>query len=478
MGGSGPRLERVGIPLVRVSKAKGRDDLISPELQLGAIEQYAKRKNIRLLGAVEALDESGSQEKSKWWKTLEGVVTRIEAREAQVVLVWKFSRAARHRRRWAVTVDRIEVAGGSLESATEDVDTSTSTGRLTRGMLAELAAWEAEVKGEGWKEVKQRRFDLGLADGQPRFGYVLQDGVYRKHPVEGDALIDGYERAVRDESFRSIGFRWNSQGLITRRGNLWTSQSVRTTLRSGFAAGLIRHGQQWKPGVHERIIDEQTWQAFLAARAAGPKQAPRRASRHLYSGLLRCAYCHGVLDANGSSGGRSPLGTSWRCHNYSVLGLDGCERGGVMAWAPAISKVIRDWLEAEEVGEQARYEQELARWRLRPQVDTTPLRRRLFKVESDLIVLAKKNLDGFYDDTTYLLLRADLLDTQRTLTKQLAEAQPQEPLQHSVRPVLDAWGVALPLEQRHLLTLVLSHIEVRKAPDSPKYKPIPLWVVK
>ena len=161
-------MTRRGLGLVRVSKARGREDLISPELQRSAIETYAKRKGIEVTEWVEALDESGSQERSPWWRTLEGVVGKVEAGDIDVVVVWKFSRAARHRKRWAVAVDRIEVAGATIESATEDVDPTTSTGRLTRGLLAELAAWEAEVKAEGWREVKDRRRALGLADGKPR----------------------------------------------------------------------------------------------------------------------------------------------------------------------------------------------------------------------------------------------------------------------------------------------------------------------
>lgn len=98
-----PDAPRRAIALIRVSKARGRDDLISPQLQRTAIADYASRSGIDVVEWVEALDESASRSRSPWWR-------------------------------------RLEVAGGTLESATEGLDTTTSTGRLARGMLAELTA--------------------------------------------------------------------------------------------------------------------------------------------------------------------------------------------------------------------------------------------------------------------------------------------------------------------------------------------------
>ena len=76
----------------------------------------------------------------------------FEERAADAIVVWKWSRLARNRRDWAVAVDTIEAAGGRPESSTETVDTITSTGRLARGMLAEIAAFESDRIGDGWRE--------------------------------------------------------------------------------------------------------------------------------------------------------------------------------------------------------------------------------------------------------------------------------------------------------------------------------------
>ena len=43
----------------------------------------------------------------------------IEHGQADAIVVWRWSRVSRNRLDWAVAVDRVEAAGGALESATE-----------------------------------------------------------------------------------------------------------------------------------------------------------------------------------------------------------------------------------------------------------------------------------------------------------------------------------------------------------------------
>jgi len=205
---------------VRVSKARGRDDLISPELQRTAIEDHARRSGIAIIDWREVLDESASRERSGWWATLEEAIEQVEAGTLDVLVLWKYNRAARNRRRWAVALDRIEVAGGQIESATEGLDTTTSTGRLARGMLAELAAWEADKIGETWKETHARRTANGLPhSGRPRFGYLYtREHGYQPDPETAPILVQMYERFAGGDSVRSIAKWLNTLGARTTRG--------------------------------------------------------------------------------------------------------------------------------------------------------------------------------------------------------------------------------------------------------------------
>lgn len=351
-----PQHARRGVALIRVSKA--RDDMISPELQRSAIDDYAARTGIDVLDWVEAVDESASRSKSPWWRRLEQAVAQVEAGERDVVLVWKVSRAARHRRNWAVALDRIEVAGGTLESATEGMDTTTSTGRLARGMLAELAAWEAEVKGEQWKEAQDRRRRNGLPhSGAPRFGYAYERGKgYSVDPQTAPLLAQLYDRYLAGEGHTTLA-RWlNRTGVPTIRAARtgWTVQSVIRLLDSGFAAGLLhRQDGTWLPAAHEPVITAQTWEAYQRMRRSR-WDLPARVREPAYplTGLVRCA----VKQPDGRPCGSSMVAASdskhgpgymYRCNSRYSGGT--CP--GVWVTRTQVERKVLQWLADEVAGD-------------------------------------------------------------------------------------------------------------------------------
>lgn len=450
-------------------QSQTREDSISLDLQERACREHCTRKGYTVV-AIEA--DPGLSGGSLNRPGFQRMLTMVKQRQADVIVLWKWSRFSRKRLDWYAALAEVEQHGGHIESATEDIDTTTSVGRLSRGVLVELAAFERERISDQWKEVWQRRAHLGLADGQPRFGYRIHDGLYEPDPDVAGAVEQVYRWAVEGRSFRSLALWLNAQGHLTPKGGTWQGSTLRESLRNGFPAGLIRHKDQFLPGVHEPIINAALWKQFQAL--LPPAATASRARKHLLSGLLRCAYCGGLLYAYGRKD--APDGYAFRCGKWDRK--EGCPAGGVTAWPPSVTAAISVWLAEQVEGEQEEYERRVAEWRKRPQVDVAPQRRALVKVETDLLSLAKKNLDGFYDDDTYLSLRAELLDKQRVLTKQIAEAALEEPQQRDYRLVREVWETALEEEERrHALTLLLSHVLVRKRPDGPKYEPVPHWVV-
>lgn len=316
--------------LVRVSKE--RDGMISPEVQRVAISDYAAARGYELTGWMEGIDESGSRARSAWWPRLDQAVASVEAGEYDVILVWKYSRVARHRLRWAVAIDRVEDAGGRLESATEQFDTTTSSGRLARGMLAELQAFEAERIGEVWKDVHRNRVSSGKpANGKPRWGY-LYDPVRKLHvpdPEAGPVLADLYRRYVAGESVYAL-VRWlNGHGWRTRAGGMWSDRGLRRVMDSGFASGRFMAAGQLHPGVHEPLIDQELWQAYLDARKTRRGRPARSVrSQYLLSGLVRCGRCGGTMVAGQFGDAREP---KYRCKARQQKGPDACSGGYVMA---------------------------------------------------------------------------------------------------------------------------------------------------
>lgn len=329
-----PEVPRRVLGIVRVSKE--REEMTSPEVQRHAIETYCQTAGHQLVEVVEGIDESGSSSRSKWWRTLDQAVEAVEAGTYDGIVVWKFSRVARHRLKWAVALDRVEAAGGILESATEQFDTSTSAGRFARGMTAEMNAFQAEMIGDTWREAHERRVRAGLPhSGTPRYGYRRNPDtkMFEPHPVQGPILVDLAHRYVAGETFKALALWLNRHQHLTARGSLWTAARVAGMLDSGFAAGLITYHGQTFPGVHEPLLDAGVWQAYLDARQARRTMPRARlGSKHLLSGLVRCAECGRLMVISPDSKGVVGV----QCRRRREVGPVGC----VGAYMPV--RVVED----------------------------------------------------------------------------------------------------------------------------------------
>lgn len=203
----------------------------------------------------------------------------------------EWSRLSRSRRDWTVAVDRVDVAGGRIESATEAVDVSTATGRLARGVLAEFAAFESDRIGEVWREVHAKRVTAGLLpNGKPKWGYTYDTDtkIHHPDPVTGPVL-QLYDRYLAGESFYSLT-RWlNQSGHRTTADGPWRDVVLRGVMDKGFGAGLVWYLGCHHDGAHEPVITRATWQAYLDARAGRRLIMPRsKRSRYLLTGMVKC----------------------------------------------------------------------------------------------------------------------------------------------------------------------------------------------
>lgn len=447
--------------------------MISPEVQRVAIADYAAARGYEITGWLEGIDESGSRARSAWWPRLDQAVASVEAGEYDVILVWKYSRVARHRLRWAVAIDRVEDAGGRLESATEQFDTTTSSGRLARGMLAELQAFEAERIGEVWKEVHSSRVKAGRpANGKARWGYTYDrdQKIHVPDPETGPVLTDLYRRYVAGESIYQL-VRWlNGHGYQTTPGysrkgaGTWSDRSLRRVLDSGFAAGRFMVAGHLHRGVHQPLIDEHLWQAYLDARrlrASRPARTER--SQYLLSGLIRCARCGGSMVAGQYSARREP---KYRCKNGKEKGPEVCVGGYVMA--SYVEREVYDWLKdlAAEVEHHRDAALASSARLVTMRSEAERLARSIGRLDAELRQLALSNARSPVPAEVFAAAVRDLTDQREKLQAAHDDAvlvlrrAPADPV-GIARGLLDAWEVRPVEHRREVLRDLIAPVRVR-----------------
>lgn len=445
--------------------------MMSPDVQRSAIADYCVSRGYDIVDWLEGLDESGSRKKSAWWPRLEAATEQLEAGQFDVIVVWKFSRTARNRLRWAIALDRVETAGGRIESATEQVDATTSTGRFTRGMLAELNAFEAERIGEVWKEVHAKRLADGKApQGTAKYGYVWNSDrqVHEPDPETAPILAEAYRRYVAGESFHSM-VRWlNAAGHRTRNGGMWADTALRRVLDSGFAAGFIPWKGERYPGAHEPLISPDEWQAYLDSRATRRALPSRRErSQYVLSGLVRCSRCGGSMVANPANGKRL---AALRCQTSKTMGPEVCA-GGYVAMHVVVDEVL-EWLreQAGDVDRAAAAVEESMALRVTTEGQMRRLTRDITKAQAQLKELTLLLVEKVITREAYASSRDELdervarLEAEHRELGRRSRAVAMDPSE-SARGLLEGWRTWPVAHRREALGKLLDGILVRTDPS-------------
>jgi DNA invertase Pin-like site-specific DNA recombinase len=457
------------LAIAYLRQSVARDDSVSLELQETACRDYAQRAGYRVIDVVA---DPGRTGRTLARRQVAATIERVAAGQAQVIIVWRWSRLARSRRDFAVCCDEVARFGGRIESATEPIDVRTASGRLARGMMAEVAAWESEQKGEVWREVHARRRRLGLpATGGDRFGYLRTGDIYTVDPVTGLVLAQMYYWYLEGAGFTLIAKRLNREGHTTLRGGAWNRTSVMQLLESGFGVGLIVNGSRRRraydhlPGAHEAVITAQEWAQYRALRTTRTGPSQPREPTYVLSGLLRCGDCGRCLHP---ASWRGRPGYTYQCGAWARAGTCRC----VSVSRARAEAAVLAWLarQASDVDAAARAKAAAVALAARAQRVGASLARRVAMLDARLVKLTLGWTEGTVPDDAYHAARDQLQQQRAGLSETLAAAERQAgtmPPRPVPPGVLAAWSELSVVEQRAILAPLIERIRIVRPANAP-----------
>lgn len=468
--------------MLYLRQSVSRDDSISLELQETACRDYCARRGYSV---VEVISDPGISGRTWNRPGVQRTLDLVETGKADVIVLWRWSRLSRSRKDWAVAVDRVDVAGGAIESATEPVDVSTAAGRLQRGMLAELAAWESEVKGEQWKETHARRRSKGLHhSGGHRHGYVYrEDKTWEPDPDMAPLVVSLYQQYVAGKGYASLADWCRAVGLPPRvPGTQWTQRGVASALQSGFAAGLINvHDPDcgcrkassctrrlMLPGSHEPIVDQKLWEAFVAERRRRAGTPARLLSPGTpLAGLVRCGSCGYSMP----SMGRKRRG--YQCPNR------GCAEPSSVTLARAEAEAV-EWLRgyADDVSRSAAIASSDQASRATAKSAVTRLARAVARLDAELVTLTREYGRGVIPEGAYVAARDELAREREAahgeLDRAAARLAPARPSRRSAADVIAHWDTLPPAKLNKVLQPLL-RVVVSRGPWRSEVRVVPAW---
>ena len=137
----GPDLDRRAVLYARVSTNNGQD----PELQSREIREYCLRRGWGLVGEYVDIGISGAKERRP---ELDRLVADAHKRRFEVIVVWKFDRFARSVSHLLRALETFRALGIEFVSLSEQVDTSTPTGKMVFTVLGAVAELERSLIAE------------------------------------------------------------------------------------------------------------------------------------------------------------------------------------------------------------------------------------------------------------------------------------------------------------------------------------------
>ncbi len=245
------------------------------------------------------------------------------------VVVYKIDRLSRSLLDFSKLADFLETHHVSIVSVTQQLDTSTSMGRLTMNMLLSFAQFEREMVSDRTRDKMRAARRRGKwTGGTPRLGYdVAPEGrrlVVNKEEAEQVKAIFGLY--AENPSLVSVSQELNRRGWRrkcwkTKKGRLhdsspWDVANLRRMLIDPLYAGLMTLGVETFPGEHEAIIPKalfQKVQDHMKRNRRSGGVVVRKTHGALLGGLLRCTACDAAMI-------HSWTRRSGRLHRYYVCG--------------------------------------------------------------------------------------------------------------------------------------------------------------
>lgn len=238
---------------------------------------------------------------------LKKLIDDIRDGKIGVVVVYKIDRLSRSLLDFSELLTLFEQYQVSFVSVTQDINTSSSSGRMMLNILMTFAQFEREVIAERIRDKIALSKKRGkYCGGPPIMGYEVEPKtkVLLPHPEEAPQVREIFEKYAAVTSLVEVTawanrMKYHKRAWISGNGKKhssvpFTPNSLDRMLRNPIYGGYVRHKTVKYKGEHEAIVPEELWnrvQEILDSRKCGTL---RNSAKHLHplAGLIFCGNCN------------------------------------------------------------------------------------------------------------------------------------------------------------------------------------------
>ena len=228
---------------------------------------------------------------------LQQLIKDITEHQLDVVVVYKIDRISRSLADFTELSKMFANHGVSLVSVTQQIDTSTSMGRMLVNLLMSFAQYEREITSDRIRDKVSASRRRGLwTGGVPPYGYKVEDHRLVPVPKMAEQVVFAFERYELCQSFLQVARDLNTQFGGRLDGKPWNVEHVRKLLTQPEHAGKLRDNKTGEilEGRQEAIVSFELWsriQKLIDSKRVGKRERKATAHQSLLKGIIKCGYC-------------------------------------------------------------------------------------------------------------------------------------------------------------------------------------------
>jgi site-specific DNA recombinase len=231
---------------------------------------------------------------------LKRLMSDIEARKVDTVVVYKVDRLTRSLADFAKMVEAFDARGVSFVSVTQQFNTASSMGRLTLNVLLSFAQFEREVTGERIRDkiAASKRKGMWMG-GMIPLGYDLKDRHLIINEREAEHVREIFRLYLEFGCVKKLKVHLDKRGVkskirVSQSGNnsggtAYSRGALYKILQNRIYLGEIPHKGLSYPGEHAPIVDRELWERvriLMAENVRTRRHGANASAPSLLRGLL------------------------------------------------------------------------------------------------------------------------------------------------------------------------------------------------
>ncbi|MBC7091936.1 MAG: recombinase family protein, partial [Nitrososphaeria archaeon] len=295
---------------IRVStEEQANKEISSLDAQQDLLESYIKNHNYQLVAIYREEGLSGTNIKNR--PQLKRLLLDAKLRKFDIVLVTDLDRISRNLRDFLNIWQVFKENGIKFIAINQHIDTSTIVGEALVQQLMVFAELESKMNKQ--RAEQKRKFEITKKGkwygGTVPIGFDYDRKAKKLIPNKKETELVNliFDLYLEKKSLGIVAKEINKRGFRTRRGKLFSKESIRTILTNPLYVGMVRYKDKAYRGEHEGIVDKKKFkkvQALLEENQRERGRIEKNNHQYLLKGKVRCGSCKSFMTPKSAKSGK------------------------------------------------------------------------------------------------------------------------------------------------------------------------------